>query len=300
MNTDERLRSIELRLAVIEQQLGLKTKAPSDEKHPPLPLEELKKKSAPILPIDSTKLEKPSSLDATAILGWGGVAALVLAVTYLIRLAVDAGWLTPVRQMTIAALFGATLIVGGFIIKNQSRRYASLLPAAGIVVLFLADYGAHLYHGLIGSFPATVGVIGICILTLVLGKIFESEWYALFAVIGSYTGPILLENLRSTPSDLSIYFAGWGILYAWYAIVTKQRTIYLLAGYLSLTIFDAVWRMGGPFDWIVALGFQFVQFVLFAGQPSRSRSKTKTPSMSRSLSDTCRFYFFFISSSTPF
>ncbi len=286
MDIEERLRLIETRLSDIEHRVERegsdaapmsKTEAPSEEKHPPPPPGALRKEPLSHLQMNPAKTEKQAGLDATAILGWSGVAALVLATSYLIRLAIDAGWLTPVRQMTIAALFGGALIVSGFLIKERNRRYASLLPAGGIVVLFLADYGAHLYHNLIGPLPATVGVIGICFLTLVLGRIFKSEWYALFAVIGSYTGPIFLQSLRSTPSDLSIYFVGWGLLYCWYAITSKQRTIYLLAGYLSFIIFDAVWKMGGLSDWTVALAFQFIQFVLFAGTTVAYSIKNRDP-----------------------
>ena len=50
---------------------------------------------------------------ATSILGWGGALALVLAAAYLIRLAIDTGWLTPVRQVGLAAIAGLALIAAG-------------------------------------------------------------------------------------------------------------------------------------------------------------------------------------------
>ena len=46
----------------------------------------------------------------TNILGWAGATALVLAAAYLIRLAIESGWLTPARQVGLAVLGGLILI----------------------------------------------------------------------------------------------------------------------------------------------------------------------------------------------
>ncbi len=95
---------------------------------------------------------------ATGVLGISGAAALVLAAMYLIRLAIDSGWLTPSRQMALAALSGLALIALGLALAGRRRRYAALLPGAGVVILFLTVFGAHVYHGLIGAPTATAAV----------------------------------------------------------------------------------------------------------------------------------------------
>src|SRR2546430_4222440 len=56
-------------------------------------------------------------------------------------------------QVGLAAMFGMVLIGTGFVLREKYLRYASLLPACGIVVLFLTNYGAHLYHRIIGPLP---------------------------------------------------------------------------------------------------------------------------------------------------
>jgi hypothetical protein len=101
------------------------------------------------------------------------MAAFVLASAYLIRLAIDADWLTPERQVGLAAMFGMVLIGIGFVLQEKYSRYASLLPACGIVVLFLTNYGAHLYHRIIGPLPATVGVVVIRRCKLISGSFFR-------------------------------------------------------------------------------------------------------------------------------
>jgi uncharacterized membrane protein len=205
------------------------------------------------------------------------MAALTLAAAYLVRLAITAGWLTPVRQVMLTAVLGLTLIGLGFSVRRSNPRYAGLLPGCGVVVLFLADYGAHLYHKLIGPLPATAGVVIICLLALALGRIFAADFYALFAAIGSYSSPILLANLREAPTDLAIYFSAWSILYCWHSVTVARRQVYLLAAYLAFVVFDLVWHASTSPDWGMALAFQFVQFLIFSSTVVVFSVKHRTP-----------------------
>jgi uncharacterized membrane protein len=214
---------------------------------------------------------RPASpqLDVTQLLGWAGVTALVLAVAYLIKLGVDLGWLTPARQILLAIVGGVTLIGSGIVLRQADRHYASLLPAGGVVILFLATYGAHLYYRLI-PFPAAIAGIGvICLLSLWLCQLFESELYAFFAVVGSYSAPLLLPGLRAEVSDLAIYYSAWSLLFCAYGLWLGQRRIYLTAAYLALLGFDLIWyghwNHLPTADWRGALLFQAIQLAIFAG-----------------------------------
>ncbi len=200
----------------------------------------------------------------TSILGWGGAIALVLAAAYLIRLAIDVGWLTPMRQVALAAIGGFLLIGAGFALRESSREYAGLLPAGGIAILFLSIYGAHVFYAFIGTAPAVAAVVFVCALSLWLCRAFASDLYALFAVAGSYSAPFLLIGLRGSMTDLVVYFSAWSVVFSVFAIWHARRLIYLLALYLALIGFDLLWRTRAPGEWIPALVFQTVQFVIFA------------------------------------
>jgi len=200
---------------------------------------------------------------ATSVLGWGGGIALVLAAVYLIRLGVDSGWLTPVRQVALASIAGLALIVAGFALRGIDRQYAGLLPAAGVAILFLSVYGAHLYYGFIGAKAAAAAVVAICALSLWLCRAFESDLYALFAVAGSYSAPFLLAGLRGSITDLVVYFSAWSAVFSVFAIWHGRRLIYLLALYLALPGFDLIWRQSASPEWVAAFSFQTVQFAIF-------------------------------------
>lgn len=272
---DDRLKRIEERLTTIESRLSILPQALASSLHPgptPLPIPE-----KPLPSVARPEARAGSGISATTVMGWGGVTALVLATAYLIRLAIDSGWLTPERQVGIAGVFGAVLIVSGLLMRDSSRRYGSLLPAGGIAVLFLTVYGAHLYHRLIGPIPATVGIIAICLGALALREHYKTELFTFFAVVGSFTGPYFLQALAARPLDLVIYFAAWDLLFCGYAIRSGWRSVYLLSAYLAFIVFDATWRTAGHSDWMWAVGFQAFQFILFSAATIAFSIKHRSP-----------------------
>jgi len=245
---DQRFAAIEERLARIEARF-----APA----PPL----LVTGRAAATPKPATQADGPSLV--TSLLGWGGAFALVLAAAYLIRLGIDSGWLTPMRQVALAATAGLLLIGAGFWLRSLDRQYAGLLPAGGIAILFLCVYGAHHYYGFIDATFAAAAVTGICLASLWLCWVFESDLYALFAVAGTYSAPFLLSSLRGSITDLVIYFTAWSVVFSVFAIWHGRRLIYLLALYLSLIGFDVIARANAPQEWFPALALQTAQFVIF-------------------------------------
>lgn len=200
---------------------------------------------------------------ATSVLGWGGAVAFVLAAAYLVRLGIDNGWLTPLVQVATAVVAGVLLVGAGFGLREWSPEYSGYLPACGIVILFLAVYGAHLFYGLLTAPAAAGAVVAVCALSLWLHRAFDSGLYALFAVAGSYSAPFLLAGAHGSITDLVIYFSAWSVVFSVYAVWAGRRLVYLLAAYLALIGFDFVWHTQAPNAWVPALVFQAVQFAVF-------------------------------------
>lgn len=276
---EERLAQVEARLERIERLLpampATQATEPAPAEIPAAAAQEMPPAYAPPAPtrrvvdpqfnVPASTPSERSEIPVTQILGWTGATALVLAVAYLIRLALDSGWLTPERQLGLAVLSGLALIGAGLKLRSADKQYASLLPAGGLVVLFLAIYGAHLYYHLIGVPFAAGAVFVTCLAALWLGRLFESELYALFAVVGSYSAPFLLHTLAGSVADLVVYFSAWSVLFCVYSVWIGQRRTYLLAAYLALLGFHALWNMMAPTEWGAAFAFQVLQFAIFLG-----------------------------------
>src|SRR5262245_6743730 len=261
---DRRLSRIEDRLTALEGRFAPAAQArpvpppPAQARAvPPAPARD----AAPARAVAAASDDSPSF--ATSILGWGGALALVMAAAYLIRLAVDTGWLTPLRQVALAGIAGLAMIGGGFALRDSSRQYAGLLPARAVAILVLSVFGPHPYHHLMGPGPALAAVILVCLASLWLCRAFESDLYALFAVVGSYIAPLLLRNTTGTVGDLVVYFSAWSVVFSVFAIWHGRRLVYLVALYLALIAFDAVRRTQAPGEWQAALVFQTAQFVIF-------------------------------------
>lgn len=271
---DDRLNRLEARMNQLERlvegmmaRLGGVVPAP-----PPMPAEQrgpAMSSAPPVPPAVAARTwtaREPASGESsvTRALGWTGATAMVLAAVYLIRLAIDSGMLTPGRQVALAVIGAFALIGLGLRLRRGSREYASLLPAGGIVILFASIYGAHIYYQLIPAPMAAVAVVLTCLGALWLGRLFESQLYALFAVVGSYSAPFLLPSLRNSITDLVVYYSAWSVLFCVYAVWIGQRRVYLLAAYMALLGFEAIWRLGAGGEWMSALVFQTVQLVVFA------------------------------------
>lgn len=254
--------TVEERLAAIEARLA-KLESPSDTQQvPPVPAPQVSQPAKP--PLINKPVTHTTPL-ATQLLGWGGATALVLAASYIIKLALISGWLTPERQIAIAVLGGLLMIALGLKLRNHDSSYASLLPAGGITILFISVYGAHLYYGLIGSPVALASVTLICCLSLYLCHVFQSTIYALFAVVGAYSVPFLMPSLMLAISDITIYYTCWSVLFSVFSIWVGSRAVYLLALYMAMIGFDLSWHDYSAYDqWLIAVLFQTFMLVIFS------------------------------------
>src|SRR5579862_8220165 len=179
----EKLQRIEERLTRIETQLGLP------------PISSLPKKS---VPTQTPPITTPPSATKTSTakpgnwLGMIAVVCFVLAAGFIIKLSIQSGWLTPVRQIGIAVLFAFSLIGVGIRFLGSDKAYMSLLPASGIIILYLAAFAAQRLYLLILPETASILVGLISLLCIYLYLRIEHDIYPLIAAIGAYLAPVVL------------------------------------------------------------------------------------------------------------
>lgn len=166
-------------------------------------------------------------------LGIIGVICFVLAAVFIVKLSIDSGWLTPQRQIALAALLGISLVGIGFALLDSDKEYASLLPGAGLIILYLAAFASYrIYH--LTSFELALGattvVSGICI--WLYTKI-EHDVYPITAAIGAYVAPVLLGV--GTEIDFTLmYFVVCSVAFAVISIWVGSRTLTMISSYLAI------------------------------------------------------------------
>ena len=124
---EKTLRSLEERLSQIETLLNM----------PPAPQPAIEIAVAtPAAPAAPAPLKPPSRSNAPStghlISGnWLEIIAVVcfvVAAAFIVKLSIDSGWLTPLRQAGMAGVLGFGLIGIGLALMERDRAYAALLP----------------------------------------------------------------------------------------------------------------------------------------------------------------------------
>ena len=230
---DRRLQAIEKRLASLEALMGRPV-------HPTAPRPPIVESPPRVTDAPPPTRARIPAISVSTLLGWAGAAALLLAAAYFVRLAIVEGWLTPWLQVGIAAAAGIVMIGGAFALRSRDTRYSSLLGAGGIAVLYVAVYGAHVYHELIGAWAAVVLVSAVSGLSLLLHALFRQPVYVAFALAGTYLTPALLP--RGSIQELAIYLGIWNVVYGGYAVWQKSRGLYLAAAFAFLFVFAWGWE----------------------------------------------------------
>lgn len=232
-------------------------------------------------------LLKPASesWQAGTVLGVVASLCFVLAAAFLIKLAVESGWLTPARQLGLAVSFGLALVAGGLALKDRDEEYAAILPACGAAVLYLAAYGGHLYYGLYGPWAAAGAASAVSAGALLLLGRMRSELVMGVSVAGTYVGPLLIPVLRGGSTDSMLFFLVWDLAFLAWSLAAGRRELAMLACYMAVGAFAASsptvrWN-ARPEDLARAAGFQFAQFALFTGAIGYFSARHRRPLSAR-------------------
>lgn len=194
-------------------------------------------------------------------LGLIAVICFVLAAAFIVKLSIESGWLTPSRQIGLAALLGAGLVGAGLILQRSDRAYAALLPGAGVVILYLTAFAAHRYYGLI-SFESAIVVTGsVSALCVWLYTQVRHDFYAFVAAAGAYLAPVVLD-FRAGAEFSIYYFLLCSVAFAAISAWVASRTLTLVASYLAILLTGAI-GMALHRDGLV-INALAVHFIIFA------------------------------------
>lgn len=247
----ERLDRLEQRLAKIE---GSAPK-PSPSTHVPSPI-----------PQRTTSVTTAGPKKESHFLGYVGAACIILASILLIKLSIDSGWLTPLRQIIIATIFAVGLVSIPFLTKLRDVSYTGLLPAMGVTILHLTTYGAVFYHHLLAPSLGILLISLIGLLSLWLLFMMEQETYAVLAIVGTYLGALFFHQSFTHLMQVAVYILVWDIVFSLFAIRLQRRLIIAVSSYLALGLVALIGLDKGfahaDFN-IKVLVVQSLQFIIF-------------------------------------
>lgn len=240
-----RLDAIELRLSRLEEALGTQMpEAPAPAAvggTEPAPADAAPAKGPNPFMVDEPSAPAPARTDAGEASAFGAgnwlaliaIVCFVLAGCFIIKLSVDAGWLTPVRQVLLAALSGLALIGTGLLLLARDRPYAAWLPGGGCIILFLSTYAAQRYHGLLSH---EVGLVLAALCGAFCMGLYSRVRHDLFpvtAAIGTYAAPLIVDMPAGT-SFTTNFTVLCSVVFATLAIRLQSRLTAMAGAYMAI------------------------------------------------------------------
>jgi len=197
-----------------------------------------------------------------------GIVAILIGVSYFLKLAFENNWIGPTGRIAIGLLAGIGLVLWSESFRKRNyKAFSYSLKAVGIGTLYLSLWGAFQIYHLIPAAAAFAAMIVVTAATIALALSQDAELLASFALIGGFATPILLSSGQNHEVVLFSYvclldagilemtaakpwrrllwgsFAGTMILYwGWYSAYYSQdqRALTVFFAALFAAIFAAI------------------------------------------------------------
>jgi uncharacterized membrane protein len=152
-----------------------------------------------------------------------GVVLLLVGVSFLLRMGVEQGWLTPAVRVTGGVVIGVALSALGLRARTSRPAYSQLLVGGGVVAFYLSAFGAWSVWQLVPYEAAFAFCVLATAFAFAAAVRPSAEWLALLGVVGGYATPFMLFSPDSNVPALVAY------------------SLLLLGGYLMVYVFRG-WR----------------------------------------------------------
>ena len=195
-----------------------------------------------------------------------GVVAVLVGLSYFLKLAIDNNWIGPASRILIGLAAGIGLLFWSERFRRRGfAAFSYSLKALGFGALYLSLWaGFQLYH-LVSAAVAFVAMVLVTLTAAAMSIVLDSELLAAFALVGGFLTPVLLSTNENREVSLLSYLLLLDVGAVW--VVAAKRWIRLLPGALGSTLLlSAAWAFTYYSDSQLATTFLFatVFFLVFA------------------------------------
>lgn len=208
-----------------------------------------------------------------------GIVAVLVGLSYFLKLAFENNWIGPATQVLIGIAAGIGLLVWSERFRSQGYLgFAYSLKAVSFGALYLSLWAASQYYHLV---PPTVTFIGMVLVTLTSAALSlrqNAELLAAFALVGGFLTPVLISTGQNHEIVLCCYLALLDLGTLWITAI-KQWYRLLLGAYVGTAILAAAWAVTYYTDAQQTTTFWFATFffLLFICTPFLDRKKPPGP-----------------------
>lgn len=138
---------------------------------------------------------KRMHLDSEAVLKWGGVGLVVLAVGFAVSTAISRDWIGPELQLAGALVVSSALVAAGLRLRPARPRWTHALCSGGLLAFF-TTFASNLFLDRVDETAAFVATAAIAAGGLALARTTRSEWVAAATLIGGSIGWTVIADSR--------------------------------------------------------------------------------------------------------
>jgi uncharacterized membrane protein len=211
-----------------------------------------------------------------------GISAVLIGVSYFLKLAFDNNWIGPAGRVSIGILAGIAVIVWSESFRKRGYQLFSYsLKAVGVGALYLSLWAAFQVYSLIPSPVAFLAMVIVTASTAALAIQQDAEILAAIALTGGFVTPLLLSTGQNREVELFSYvtlLASSSVA----VVVFKPWRRLLLLSYAGTLVLYVGWyaEYYRRYEFALTLAFATIFFAIFAVSPLVS----KTPQGKTSLS----------------
>lgn len=208
-----------------------------------------------------------------------GIVAVLVGLSYFLKLAFENNWIGPATQVLIGIAAGIGLLVWSERFRSKGYPgFAYSLKAVSFGALYLSLWAASQYYHLV---PSTVTFIGMVLVTLTSAALSlrqNAELLAAFALVGGFLTPVLISTGQNHEMALCCYLALLDLGTLWLTAVRRWYRL-LLGAYIGTVILAAAWAVTYYTDAQLTPTILFATFffLLFAAAPFLGGNHQPTP-----------------------
>jgi uncharacterized membrane protein len=235
--------------------------------------------SEPVLSRPPTPSSRPN-LDASLESRIGGqwlnrvgIVAVLVGLSYFLKLAFDNNWIGPATQVAIGILAGVALLFWSERFRRKGfPGFAFSLNAIGIGALYLSLWAACQFYHLIPSAAAFFAMVLVTVTSATLSLRQNAELLAALALLGGFLTPVLVSNNQNYEVALFSYLALLDLGTVWVVAIKGWRRL-LLGSFVGTGLLFAAWAAGYYTEPQLAttLSFATFFFLFYAGAPFLGR-----------------------------
>ena len=251
---EERLTSLEKKVDLLLSQLP----SNSSKSHTNLP-----KETPPSIPTQNFRASSHTHKTPINILPLLAVICFALAGVFIVKLAIESGWLNAFRQWSLLTLLGLGLCSCGIWLNKIEKNYRSYLASAGLIILYLAAYSGSNYFYIYESIISLVFAGVISFAGMYLLNFYQLERFSIIIAVGTYLAPLFLDKSVDFIQQ-SGFFLIWAAVFSRMSTFLKSRTLTLVGAYLGLAVFLHLHRDVDSYNVLSVILVQTLQFVIYA------------------------------------